>query len=108
VTTFADVALEALAVGGEELAREFVEAEMGELARPDSRTAAVRETVSEYFAAGGAAAAAERLNVSERTVTYRLRHAEQMLGRALTKRRAELETALRLHRLLFTPAKQAP
>jgi hypothetical protein len=101
VTTFADVALEALAVGGEDLAREFVEAEMGGLAHPDRRTAAVRETVSEYFACRGAAAAARRLNVSERTVTYRLRHAEQLLGRPLTKRRAELETALRLHRLLF-------
>lgn len=107
VTTFADVALEALAVGGEELAREFVEAEMGELAQPDARTTAVRDTVSEYFASRGAAAAAERLNVSERTVTYRLRHAEQMLGRPLTKRRAELETALRLHRLLFVAAKPA-
>jgi GGDEF-like domain/PucR C-terminal helix-turn-helix domain len=101
VTTFADVALEALAVGGEDLAREFVQAEMGELAQGDRRTAAVRETVSQYFALHGAAAAAHQLNVSERTVTYRLRHAEQMLGRPLTKRRAELETALRLHRLLF-------
>jgi hypothetical protein len=107
VTTFADVALEALAVGGEELAREFVQAEMGGLAHPDRRTAAVRETVSEYFACRGAAAAARRLNVSERTVTYRLRHAEEMLGRPLTARRAELETALRLYRLLFAAARPA-
>jgi PucR C-terminal helix-turn-helix domain/GGDEF-like domain len=100
VTTFADIALEALAVGGEDLAREFVAAEMGELAADNRRTEVVRNTVSAYFACRGAAAAARRLHVSERTVTYRLRHAEQLLARPLTTRRAELETALRLHRLL--------
>jgi len=100
VTTFADIALEALAVGGDDLAREFVRAEMGRLADGDRRTAALRETLTEYFSARGAAAAAERLGVSERTVTYRLRHAETVLGRPLSARRAELETALRLHRLL--------
>lgn len=100
VTTFADVALEALAVGGEELAREFVAAEMGELTRDERRAAVVRETLSAYFACQSAAAAARSLHVSERTVTYRLRHAERLLGRPLTQRRAELETALRLHRLL--------
>jgi DNA-binding PucR family transcriptional regulator len=89
-----------LAVGGEELTREFVHAEMGELTRPDRRTAVVRETLSAYFACRGTTAAARRLGVSERTVTYRLRHAERMLGRPLTARRAELETALRLHHLL--------
>lgn len=100
VTTFADVALEALAVGGEDLAREFVIAEMGDLARSDRRTAVLRDTVSAYFACRGAAPAARNLCVSERTVTYRLRHAERLLGRPLTTRRAELETALRLHHLL--------
>lgn len=100
VTTFADVALEALAVGGEELAREFVRAEIGDLALPDRRTKVLRDTVAAYFECRGAAAAARRLCVSERTVTYRLRHAERLLGRPLTTRRAELETALRLHRLL--------
>jgi hypothetical protein len=100
VTTFADVALEALAVGGEGVAREFVNAEIGALADSGRRTSLLRDTLSEYFAAHGAAAAAQRLGVSERTVTYRLRHAEAILGRPLSVRRAELETALRLHRLL--------
>jgi hypothetical protein len=100
VTTFADVALEALAVGGEDVAWEFIRAEIGALTEPGRRMSLVRETLSEYFAARGAAAAAARLGVSERTVTYRLRHAEEILGRPLSVRRAELETALRLHRLL--------
>jgi len=107
VTTFADVALEALAVGGEDLAREFVQAEMGDLAQADRRVAAVRDTVSAYFASRGAAAAARQLGVSERTVTYRLRHAEELLGRSLNQRRAELETALRLHRLLFVVSRSS-
>jgi DNA-binding PucR family transcriptional regulator len=46
--------------------------------------------------------------VSERTVTYRLRHAEELLGRPLTTRRAELETALRLHRLLTDVPARVP
>lgn len=108
VTTFADIALEALAVGGEDLAREFVAAEMGGLAAPDRRTAIVRETVSAYFACRGAAAAARALDVSERTVTYRLRHAEDLLDRPLSSRRAELETALRLHRLLAEVPARVP
>ena len=108
VTTFADVALEALAVGGEDLAREFVQAEIGGLAAADRRTAVVRETLSAYFTCRGAAAAARRLSVSERTVTYRLRHAEELLGRPLTTRRAELETALRLHRLLTDVPARVP
>jgi hypothetical protein len=100
VTTFAEVALEALAVGGEEVAWEFVRNEIGALTEPGRRTSLLRDTLSEYFAARGAAPAAQRLGVSERTVTYRLRHAEEILGRPLSVRRAELETALRLHRLL--------
>jgi hypothetical protein len=100
VTTFADVALEALAFGGQDLAREFVESEMRQLTEPGRRAQVVRETLTAYFAARSAAAAAIRLGVSERTVTYRLRHAERMLGRPLTTRRAELETAMRLHAVL--------
>lgn len=107
ITTFADVALEALAVGGEDVAWEFVRAEMGALTDPGRRPWLLRETLSEYFATRGAAAAADRLGVSERTVTYRLRHAEEILGRPLSVRRAELETALRLHRLL-SAATDAP
>ncbi len=107
VTTFADVALEALAVGGEDVAWEFVRSEIGALTDPGRRTSLLRDTLSEYFAARGAAAAAKRLDVSERTVTYRLRHAEEILGRPLSVRRAELETALRLHRLLSGAARHA-
>jgi DNA-binding PucR family transcriptional regulator len=104
VTAFADVALEALAFGGEQLAREFVVAEMGALTGGGRRTDVLRATLSAYFAAGTTAAAARSLGVSERTVTYRLRHVERLLGRSLTTRRAELETALRLHGVFVAAA----
>jgi hypothetical protein len=97
VTAFSEVALEALAFGGEQLARQFVAAEMGGLTQDSRRATTLRQTLGSYFSRGSAAAAAQDLGVSERTVTYRLRHVEQMLGRPLTARRAELETALRLH-----------
>ncbi len=52
-----------------------------------------------FQAGGSAAAAAAELGVAERTVTYRLRRAEALVGRPLATRRAEIETALRLHRV---------
>lgn len=97
VTTFGDIALEALAFGGEQMAREFVRAEMEPLLGDAPRVVAVRETLTAYFTLGSAAAAGRQLGVSERAIIYRLRHAERMLQRPLTTRRAELETALRLH-----------
>jgi DNA-binding PucR family transcriptional regulator len=39
------------------------------------------------------------LNVAPRTVSYRLRRAEDLLGHPIASRRAELEAALRLRRL---------
>jgi hypothetical protein len=97
VTTFGDIALEALAFGGEQMAREFVRAEIEPLLGDSPRIIAVRETLAAYFTLGSAAAAGRQLGVSERAIIYRLRHAERMLQRPLTTRRAELETALRLH-----------
>jgi hypothetical protein len=99
-TSFGSVALEALAFGGEALAREFVRAEIGPLMGDERRIADLRRTLAAYFAAGaGTGATARLLGLSERTVIYRLRHAERLLGRALVARRAELETAIRLHDL---------
>jgi hypothetical protein len=107
VTTFGDIALEALAFGGEQMAREFVRAEMGPLLHDSPRVAAMRQTLAAYFELGSAAAAGREVGVSERAVVYRLRHAERLLERPLTKRRAELETALRLHDMFGAQAKAA-
>jgi hypothetical protein len=100
-TRYADVALEALAFGGPDAARAFAQTELGPLAHQDSgRVATLRDTLRTYFACGGSSPATARaLGIAERTVTYRLRRAEELIARPLTVRRTELETALRLHRL---------
>jgi hypothetical protein len=101
VSAYSDIALEALAFGGQDAARDFARAELGLLADDDDRTETLRQTVQTYFASGGsAAAAATSLGIAERTVTYRLRRAEELVGRPLSTRRAEIEAALRLHRVL--------
>lgn len=92
-----DVALESLAGADEARARAFVERELRGLDGADDRSARLRTTLSAYFAAGqNASAAAAILGVHEHTVSYRLRTIEERLGKPVTARRAELETALRL------------
>jgi len=101
VSVYRDIALEALAFGGEDLATDFARAELGRLADGTRRVAMLRETVQEYFAQGSSTAATARaLGIAERTVTYRLRRAEDLIGRPLAERRADLETALRLYEVL--------
>ncbi|MBJ7328397.1 MAG: helix-turn-helix domain-containing protein [Solirubrobacteraceae bacterium] len=100
VVVVRDAALEALALGDQDLARELVRAELGGLAANDERSLRLRGTLSAWFSEHeSVAATAATLRVAPRTVTYRLRRAESMLGYAIADRRAELETALRLQRL---------
>jgi hypothetical protein len=101
VTRYRDVALEAVAFGGEAMAVEFTRAELGGLAEDSERGEGLRQTLGAYFAHGGSTtAAAADLGIAERTVTYRLRRAEELLGRPISERRADLETALRLFAVL--------
>jgi hypothetical protein len=95
-----DAALEALALGDQDLARELVRAELGGLAARDERSVRLRVTLSTWFAEReSVSATAAVLQVAPRTVTYRLRRVESLLGHAIADRRAEIETALRLQRL---------
>jgi len=71
----------------------FVRRELGGLISPDDATARLRETVLAYLEAGMDGAAA-RLAIHRNTVRYRLRQAEDLLGRPVTERRRELELAL--------------
>lgn len=92
-----DVALESLVGPDEARARAFTARELRGLDGTDDRSARLRATLSAYFAVGqNASAAAAMLGVHEHTVSYRLRTIEERLGRPVTARRAELETALRL------------
>jgi PucR C-terminal helix-turn-helix domain len=94
------VALEALALGDPATAYEVSHAELGALAADDPRTAHLRATIEAWFGARERLAdAAKDLGIAPRTVSYRLRRAEVLLGHPIAERRAELETALRLRRL---------
>jgi sugar diacid utilization regulator len=61
----------------------------------------LRETLGHYLQSGlNAAAAATVLNVSDRTVAYRMHGVEDILGRTVIDRSTELAAAVRLHRVL--------
>jgi DNA-binding PucR family transcriptional regulator len=101
VTLCEDVALEVLATTDPGRARRFAADELGPLAGDGHRVDVLRETLEAYFASSlNANAAGARLGVHDQTVTYRLRRIEQLIGHPIYRRRAELELALRLERVL--------
>jgi DNA-binding PucR family transcriptional regulator len=80
-----------------EEARRFVARELGDLAAEDKAVARLRDTLRVFLEEGGSfQATALRLGVHKNTVAYRVRRAEELLGRRVRERRLELETALRL------------
>jgi DNA-binding PucR family transcriptional regulator len=100
VTLYADVALEALALRDEQVARDFAAGQLRGLNGDDK----LRDTLRRYFASSqNAAATAVALGVHEQTVARRLKAVEEKIGCPLNHRRAELELALRLEELLANP-----
>lgn len=98
VTMHHDVALLAVLCADTERARALASAELGPLAADAEGAERLRETLAAYLACGESQlAAAARLGVHVKTVAYRLRQAEGLLGRRIGERRAELEAALLLH-----------
>ncbi|WP_250564021.1 helix-turn-helix domain-containing protein [Sphaerisporangium fuscum] len=101
VCRYDEVCVEAAALGDERAARRFTERELGPLAADGVRNRTLRATILAYLrSAHNASSAAARLGISDRTVAYRLRTCEELLGRPVSARAAELETALRWGRLL--------
>jgi len=100
VVRYADANLEILLLRDEELARAFVEAELGPLGRATNEATRLRETLEASFRLGSHVAAAEHLQLHEHTVRNRLHKAEALLGHPLQERRTELQVAIRLVRLL--------
>ncbi len=103
VVRYADAGLEILLLQDEDLARTFVEAELGPLAAHTTEARRLRETLEASFRLGSHVAAAEHLQLHEHTVRNRLHKAETMLGHSLQDRRTELQVAVRLVRLLGPP-----
>jgi DNA-binding PucR family transcriptional regulator len=81
-------------------AQQFVEAELGPLAKNDSVANRLRETLLAWLATGSVVSAAALLEVHENTIRNRLRQAEDMLGIVIHQRRTELQVALRIARVL--------
>jgi hypothetical protein len=103
------VALEALVLGDQRTAWEVARAELGPLAGHDDRADRLRATLEAWFGSRERLhETAAALGVAPRTVTYRLRSAEQLLGHAIADRRAELEAALRVRRLFAAAPPPAP
>ena len=100
VTMHHDVALLAVLCADTERAQALARAELGPLAADAADAERLRETLGAYLSCGESQlAAAQRLGVHVKTVAYRLRQAEGLLGRRIGDRRAELEAALLLHRV---------
>jgi hypothetical protein len=99
LTRHRDVALLAVLCADTSRAQALARAELGPLVADDEVTERLRETLAAYLAAGEShVAAAQQLFVHSKTVTYRIRQAESLLGRKVSERRVELEAALLLHR----------
>jgi len=97
VTAYRRVELVSLLAADLPRARAFAEDRLGALGAAGDATRRLRETVLLFLATGGSAGrTAERLFVHPNTVTYRIKRAEQLLGRPITDDPTELACALRL------------
>ncbi|MDO9406974.1 PucR family transcriptional regulator [Patulibacter sp.] len=101
VAAHADVAMLGVLLEDRTRAERLVHAVLGPLAEPTQRNLDLCDTLAAYFAAGERkAGTAAVLGIHEKTVAHRLRRAEELLGTPLGPRRAALETALVLHRVV--------
>ncbi|MHB8692505.1 MAG: PucR family transcriptional regulator [Solirubrobacteraceae bacterium] len=97
VVGYRATALSALLTAAPRLAVDFAEAELGALTDGGETTERLRETLSVYLEENlSAMRTARRLHVHQNTVVYRVKRAEEILGRGIEQRRLELEVALRL------------
>jgi len=97
---YGDLELLILLANDEEAAADFIRRELGPLAAESRTMAALRETVRCLLDnERGVAVTAKRLHIAKNTVVYRVKKAEQLLGRSLR------EDHLRLHLALYLAAR---
>jgi hypothetical protein len=95
VVTFGEVAPVAMMLGSMDLLRAWVLATLGGLAADDEHQARLRETLLVFLQSGGSyKSTAEHLVLHKNTVQYRIRKAEESLGRTAAEHRDDLELAL--------------
>ena len=97
VTRYAGVALAAISTVDLEQARSFVQRELQGLTATDDATARLVGTLRTYLEERSSRSrAAKRLGIHENTVSYRVKQAEEILGRSVDERSLELRVALAL------------
>lgn len=90
-----EIDLLTLLLSDTERARDFTARELGELAAATPQARDLRRTVAAFIDERGSPhAAAQLLNVSRNTVSYRLKRSEELLGRSVNVRRLQLRCAL--------------
>jgi DNA-binding PucR family transcriptional regulator len=95
VVTFEEVAPVAMMLGSADLLRAWVLATLGGLASDDEHHARLRDTLLVFLQSGGSyKATAEQLTLHKNTVQYRIRKAEEAMGRPAGNR-YDVELALR-------------
>jgi DNA-binding PucR family transcriptional regulator len=98
---FSEVAPVAMMLGSSDLLRAWVLATLAGLAADDEHHARLRDTLLTFLQSGGSyKATAERLMLHKNTVQYRIRKAEESLGRPAGKNPHDVELALRASRWL--------
>jgi PucR C-terminal helix-turn-helix domain/GGDEF-like domain len=96
VVTYREVAPVAMMLGTTDLLRVWVLSTLGELAADDEHHARLRDTLLVFLDTGGSyKTTAERLVLHKNTVQYRIRKAEESLGRPVGESRHDVELALR-------------
>jgi DNA-binding PucR family transcriptional regulator len=99
--TFGQVAPVAMMLGSAELLRAWVLSTLAGLAVDDEHHARLRYTLLVFLESGGSyKTAAERLMLHKNTVQYRIRKAQESLGRPVGGNRQDVELALRASRWL--------
>jgi hypothetical protein len=93
---FGEVAPVAMMLGSADLLRAWVLATLAGLAADDEHHARLRATLLVFLQTGGSyKTTAERLTLHKNTVQYRIRKAEESLGRPVGENRHDVELALR-------------
>lgn len=109
VTAYAQVAPIALMCTNIDDIRAWVWSVLGALAVDDEHCARLRETLQTFLSTGCSyTATASRQILHKNTVQYRIRKAEESLGRPLHERRPDLEVALLAVQYLGSPLLRTP
>jgi DNA-binding PucR family transcriptional regulator len=92
---FSEVAPVAMMLGSTDLLRAWVRSTLGGLATDDEHHARLRDTLLVFLQTGGSyKTTAERLVLHKNTVQYRIRKAEESIGRPVGENRHNVELAL--------------